>query len=278
MKRLFLAFALACSLPALAQDLKLPALSPGARLSQDFSTSTIEITYARPSVRGRVIFGDVVPYGSVWRTGANGATRIKFGEDVTLGGQPVKAGEYALYTVPGQDSWEIILNKGTGNWGSTGYDKAADVARFSVKPMAANPAVQTFTISLDNLTYKSADLTMAWDKVRVVVPVVASNEQRLAASIDKAINQPNIPYFQAANYYYETNQNLDQAYAYVSKAVEQNPKAYYQWNLKAKIAQKLGKKDDAIAAANKTIETSKQFSVDSSLVSVRSDIISTSSS
>lgn len=259
MKRLYFALLLtAASFSAsYAQDLKLPALSPGAKISQDFSTSSIDIAYSRPSMRGRKVFGDLVPYGSVWRTGANSATKIKLGEDVTIGGQAVKAGEYALYTIPGQTEWEVILNKGVGNWGNAGYNTADDVARFKVKSKMLDKTVNTFTINIGNITFSTCNLEMMWEKTKVVIPIKANNEERLNTSIDKAINNPNIPYFQAANYYFETGQNMDKAYTYVNKALEQNPKAFYMWHLKAKIAQKLGKKDEAIAAAEKSIEAAK---------------------
>jgi len=240
-----------------AQGLKLPALSPGAKISQDFSTSNIEINYSRPSMRGRVIFGDLVPYDKVWRTGANSATKIKIGEDVEIGGQNIKAGEYALYTIPGKAEWEIILNKGTGNWGAYGYSNTDDVARFKVKSKMLDKNVQTFTMSITNITYNSCRLEMEWEKTRVVIPIVAHNEERISTSIDKAINNPDIPYFQAANYYYETNQNLDKAKTYVDKSVDANPKAYYMWLLKARIEKKLGHKEDAKMAANKAIEAAK---------------------
>lgn len=240
-----------------AQDLKLPALSPTSKLTQEFSTSNIEISYSRPSMRGRKIFGELVAFGNVWRTGANSATKVKFGEDVTVGGQAVKAGEYAIYTIPGAAEWEIILNKGVGNWGNAGYDKADDVARFKITPKALDKNVQTFTINIGNITYSSCNLELMWEKTKVIIPVKANNEERLSASIDKAINNPNIPYFQAANYYFETDQNLDKAIVYVDKALEANPKAFWMWSLKARIAQKMGKKDDAINAANKAMEVAK---------------------
>lgn len=240
-----------------AQDLKLPALSPTSKLTQEFSTSNIEISYSRPSMRGRKIFGELVAFGNVWRTGANSATKIKFGEDVTVGGQAVKAGEYALYTIPGVTEWEIILNKGVGNWGNAGYDKADDVARFKIAPKALDKNVQTFTINIGNITYSSCNVELMWEKTKIIIPVKANNEERLSASIDKAINNPNIPYFQAANYYFETDQNLDKAIVYVDKALEANPKAFWMWSLKARIAQKMGKKDDAINAANKAMEVAK---------------------
>lgn len=240
-----------------AQDLKLPALSPTSKLTQEFSTSNIEISYSRPSMRGRKIFGELVAFGNVWRTGANSATKIKFGEDVTVGGQAVKAGEYALYTIPGVAEWEIILNKGVGNWGNAGYDKADDVARFKIAPKALDKNVQTFTINIGHITYSTCNIELMWEKTKITIPVKANNEERLSASIDKAINNPNIPYFQAANYYFETDQNLDKAIVYVDKALEANPKAFWMWSLKARIAQKMGKKDDAINAANKAMEVAK---------------------
>lgn len=240
-----------------AQELKLPALSPTSKLIQEFSTSSIEISYSRPSMRGRKIFGDLVPYGQVWRTGANSATKIKFGEDVILGGQEIKAGEYALYTIPDMKEWTIILNKGIGNWGQYGYDTKDDIARFKVIPKMKDGNTQTFTFTITNMTYNTCNIEMAWEKTKIILPVKSNNEERLNAAIDKAINNPSIPYFPAANYYYETNQKLDLAYSYVNKALETNPKAYYMWNLKARIAQKMGKKDEAITAAEKSIDAAK---------------------
>lgn len=263
MKKLLLSLlAIGALSTANAQGLKLPALSPGAKISQDFSTSSIEISYSRPSMRGRVIFGDLVPYDKVWRTGANSATKIKIGEDMEIGGQQIKAGEYALYTIPGKTEWEIILNKGTGNWGAYGYNTSDDVARFKVKSKMLDKNVQTFTINITSITYNSCKLEMEWEKTKVVIPIVAHNEERLNASIDKAINNPDVPYFQAANYYYETNQNLDKAKMYVDKSVDANPKAYYMWLLKARIEKKLGHKEDAKMAANKAIEVAKGTSAE----------------
>lgn len=260
MKRLSLALLIVASSFSTLQaqgPLKLPALSPTARVSQDFSTSTIDITYSRPSMRGRQIFGDVVAYNQVWRTGANGATRIKFGEDVKVAGHDVKAGEYALYTIPARDQWEVILNKGTGNWGAMGYDRKDDVARFMVKTKQLNSDVQTFTIQVSNITLNTCNIDIMWEKTKITIPVSVDNQARLLADIDNAINKPSIPYFQAASYYYETNQDLGKAMEYVNKALAQNPNAYYMYNLKARIAQKQGNKQEAIEAATQSIELAK---------------------
>ncbi len=239
-------------------QLKLPALSPTAKITQDFSISSIEISYSRPSMRGRKIFGDVVPYGKVWRTGANAATKIKIGEDMEIGGQKIKAGEYAIYTIPNKDKWEVILNNGTGNWGSDGYSKSDDVARFSVKSTATEGICQTFTIDITDITFNTCKIEMSWEKTKIALMVEAHNGEAVAANIDKAINHPpSIPYFQAANYYFETNQHLDEAAMYVNKALEQDSKAFYMWYLKARIEKKLGHKEEAIAAAKKSMETAK---------------------
>lgn len=273
MKQVLLALALFLSVADASAQLKLPALSPGAKISQDFSTSSIEITYSRPSMRGRKIFGDLVPYGNVWRTGANSATKIKFGEDVIINNTLFKAGEYALYTIPGKEDWEVIFNKGTGNWGTAGYDKADDITRFKVKARAQEKLTNTFTINIGNITFNSCNIELVWEKTKVVIPVKADNEERLNKSIDQAINNPSVPYYQAASYYFETNQNLDKAYSYVNKAVEQNPKAFYMWMLKARIAQKLGKKQDAITAAKTSMETAKGSAFEADYVSQGQKII-----
>jgi hypothetical protein len=257
MKYLSLVFLLVAGLMANAQDLKLPSLSPNAKITQSFSTSEIEISYSRPSARNRQVFGTVVPYGQVWRTGANGATKVKFGEDVVINGKSIKAGEYALYTIPNKTQWEIIFNKGVGNWGASGYSTADDIARFSVQPKTINNKIETFTINISNITFNTCNIELTWENTKVVIPVKADNEERISKSITKAIKEPTIPYYRAASYYYETGQHLDEALSFVDKAVEQNPKAFYMWYLKARIAQKMGKNDIAIDAANQAIESSK---------------------
>lgn len=247
----------ACASAVSAQELKLPVLSPTSTITQEFSTSKLEITYSRPSARGRAVFGEVVGWGEVWRTGANAATKITFGEDVSIGGKAVKAGTYALYSIPNKSQWEIILNKGVGNWGTGGYSTADDVARFTVPAQSLPSNVETFTISIGDITFNSCTINLSWERVLVSIPVKAENEARLNASIDKAINNPTIPYQQAATYYLETNQNLDKALAYAEKAIEANPKAFWLQFMKAKIAAKLGRKDVATAAANASIQLAK---------------------
>lgn len=237
-----------------AQELKLPALSPASKITQSFSTFDIEVSYSRPSMRGRKIFGDLVPFDHVWRTGANGATKLKFGENVMIAGQAVPAGEYAVYTIPGKENWEVIINKGTGNWGVSGYDKKDDVVRFMAKPSRLSTPVETFTIDIANITFNSCDIEMSWENTKIAIPVKADNEEKISTAIDKAINNPTIPYFPVAAYYFETGQNLNKAMEYVNKAIAQNPNAFWMQYLKARIAQKQNNKEVAIEAAQKAAE------------------------
>ncbi len=258
-----------------AQELKLPALSPTSTITQEFSTTKMEIVYSRPSARGRSVFGDLVPFGQVWRTGANAATKITFGEDVEIGGTTVKAGAYSFYSIPAANEWEIILNKNTGNWGAMGYDTKDDVVRFKVKPTVLPNSVETFTISVGNIKFSSCTIDLSWERTHVSVPVVANNQERIKTNIDKAINTPSIPYQQAATYYYETNQNLELALDYATKAIEKNPKAYWLFMLKARIAKNLGKTDVAREAANKTIEVAKGTPNEAEYAKYAQDLIKT---
>ena len=259
MKRFLLAALLiAASAPFIAQgQLKLPSLSPTTKIVQDFSTSNIELSYSRPSVRGRKIFGDVVAYGSPWRTGANGATKIKFGEDVEVNGNKIKAGEYVIYSIPNKESWEIIFNTGAGTFGPEGYNRENDVLRFMVKPTRMEGVCQTFTMAFTDLSYSSCKLEIMWERTRLQIPIKARNQDAIESNIDKAINHPSIPYFQVAAYYYENNTKTEIAEEYVNKALETEPKAYYMWYLKARIERRLAHYQKAIEAARKSMETAK---------------------
>jgi len=260
MKYFFLsALIIAITIAGSAQgQLKLPPLSPNAKITQEFSVSNIEISYSRPSMRGRKIFGDVVAYGKPWRTGANAPTKIKIGEDMEIGGQKVKAGEYSLYTIPNKDKWEVILNTGAKPFGPDGFPKEDDVARFKIRPTMIDGECQTFTILITDITFNTCRIEMVWERTKIVIPIVSKNTEAIETNIDKAINHPaGPPYFQVANYYYETNQQTETAKTYVDKALEQDPKAFYMWYLKARIEKRLGHKDDAVIAAKKSMELAK---------------------
>jgi translation elongation factor EF-1beta len=243
---------------ASAQGVKTPAPSPMQTIKQDFALSSIEIVYSRPNMKGRAVFGDLAPYGKMWRTGANGATKVTFGEDVNVGGVAVKAGSYALYTIPNKDEWEVILNKGINNWGVDGYQESDNVAKFKVKPMALPMNMETFTMQVANVMPASAEIHVMWEKTAIAIPVTADIDAKISKSIDNAMNADNRPYFQAASYYFETGKDLAKASVWADKAIEMNPKAFWIMHLKAKIQAKLGDKAGATATAMKSIESAKE--------------------
>lgn len=244
-----------------AQSIKTPQPSPGQTIKQDFGISSIELNYSRPGIKGRKIFGDLVPYGKVWRTGANSATRIKFTDDVTIGGQPLKAGEYAIYTVPDEKEWQIIINKGSANWG-TDYKQEDDILRVKATPVKLDQPVETFTMQFANVKSNSADLQIIWDKTMVSVPITTDVDQKVMAQIDNAMNKDNRPYFQAAMYYMETGRDLNKALTWLDKAIEQNPNAYWVYHQKANVLAKLGKKEEAKTTAQKSMELAKSANND----------------
>ncbi|OON65665.1 hypothetical protein B0919_23600 [Hymenobacter sp. CRA2] len=244
-----------CSLataPLQAQQLRLPAMSPTVHTREDFSTSYIEMVYARPSKRGRDVFGKLVPYGEVWRTGANSSTRIKFGEEVKFGGQVVPAGTYALFTIPDPKEWTIILNKDTSQWGAYDYRPELDQVRVTAKPRTSNTAMESFSMVLENLQPEAADLTIRWDKTRVSVPIVADPDARIMAQIQEAMKTDRKPYFAAAQYYYSTDKDINQAVAWLDEVIKQQP-SYYTYYWKGKMLQKANRKDEAAEAARQSL-------------------------
>ena len=239
-------------------QIRMPAPSPTQTIKQDFGLSSIELTYSRPGVKGRKIFGDLVPYGKMWRTGANGATRIKFGDDVVMGGQQVKAGEYALYTIPNENEWEIILNKGINNGGLTGYKPEEDVTRFMIKPVALSTPVESFTIEFAEVKPASTELQLKWANTAVNVPITTDIDSKVMAQINDVMNKDNKPYYQSALYYAENGKDMKQALTWFDKAIEQNPTGYYIYYQKATALAKMGRKDEAKLTAKKSMEVARQ--------------------
>ncbi len=175
MKKLSLTslFLFLCATVVFAQGPKKPAPSPHQVITQDFALSHITVDYSRPGVKGRTVFGGLVPYNKVWRTGANAVTTLDFGKDVKLEGHEVKAGKYALYTIPTENEWTIILNKDVKNWG-TEYKEADDVLRFKVSPIHVNIPIETFTINFDQLRDTSAVMYLIWDHTYVPIKITTS--------------------------------------------------------------------------------------------------------
>ena len=256
-KFFFTGAAVLMMLAADAQALKTPAPSPSQTIKQEFGITNVELTYSRPSLKGRKLYTDLAPTGKLWRTGANAATRIKFADDVQVGGADVKAGDYVIYTIPTANEWEVIINKGINNWGSDGYKQEEDVARFKVKPMTMPQPMETFTMQFANIKPNSTELHIMWDRTAVSVPISMDVDKKVMAQINNVMNKDSRPYFQSAMYYMESGKDMNQALTWFDKAIEQTPNAFWMHHQRANALAKLGKKEEARAAANKSMELAK---------------------
>ena len=233
-----------------AQALKVPAPSPAQTLKQSFALSEITVEYSRPSTKGRTIYGDLVPFGKTWRTAANGATKITFGENVTVEGMAVPAGTYALYSVPNKDSWEIMLYKDLTLGGNVAdYKATEELGRFKVKPTMLGNKVETFTINFADITPTMVNIELLWEQTRVAFSVKSDIDTKIMKNIETSLATDTRPYFQAATYYFENGKDIKKASEWVNKAVELNPKAYWIALLKAKIQMKVMDKKGALASA-----------------------------
>jgi hypothetical protein len=255
MKQILMASAIMLAAVATqAQTLKTPAPSTTQLLKQDFGLGNIELSYSRPSVKGRKIFGDVVPFGKVWRTGANQATTLTFSDEVSIGGVALKPGKYGLLTIPGATEWTFIITKDLNVTSPSAYKPENDVVRVKAAayPMPMN--VETFTVSFDDVTNTSINLAMIWEKTYVSFPITTDVDKKVMAQIDQMMKADTRPYYNAAAYYYDNNKDLAQARVWIDKAIEGNPDAYWMTLLKARIHNKMGDKAGAKAMAQKTVE------------------------
>ncbi len=233
-----------------AQGLKMPAPSPAQTLKQSFALSEITVEYSRPSAKGRAIYGDLVPFGKTWRTGANGATKITFGENVTVEGMAVPAGTYALYSIPNKDSWELMLYKDLTLGGNVAdYKATEELMRFKVKPTMLAGKVETFTVNIADIAPNMANIELLWETTRVAFSVKADIETKIMKNIETSLATDTRPYFQAATYYFENGKDIKKAAEWANKALENNPKAYWIALLKAKIQMKMMDKKGALITA-----------------------------
>lgn len=252
MKKIILACTVAMLSFAINGQIKVPQPSPKSELMQTVGLTDVTVEYSRPSARGRIIFGDLVPFGKVWRTGANANTTISFSEDVVIGGKVLKKGKYALYTIPKADNWEFIFYSDTDNWGTPDEWNDSKVAlKASGKPEMLNRAVESFTININNLDNNFANLELSWEKTLVPLKFEVSTQKTAIASIEKALSGPSAgDYFSSAQFFYQSNGDLTKALEYMNKALDLNKdKPYWYTRQKSLIQAKLGDKKGAVETA-----------------------------
>lgn len=259
MKKILLsAILLTSTVFSFGQELNTPAPSPTETIKQEFGLGQIELSYSRPGMKGRTIFGDLVPYGKIWRTGANQATTISFSDEVIIGGTKIPPGKYGLVTLPDAGEWTVIITKQLNVTGPAAYKQDQDVARVKVQPQTLPFNVETFTMLFGNIAADKCELQILWDNVYVGLPISADIDSKVTAQIKEVMENDNKPYFQAALYYIDNNKDLNQAVAWLDKAIAQNPDGFWIYYQKARAQAKLGKKQDAIATSNKSIELAKK--------------------
>jgi Protein of unknown function (DUF2911) len=203
---------------------EVPTTNSHALIQQRIAATDIEVIYNRPSVKGRVIFGKLLPWDQVWRTGSDAATKISFSTPVSLNGTPVEAGSYELFSVPGKSEWIIILQENHSQWGSYAYNQENDVARIKVKPVSLQDAVETFTISFDDVKSAAVTLNISWEKVRVPLQITVDIRETVLAQLEAALMQEGRrPYFRAAMFYFENDLDINRAAELMELAVKEKP-------------------------------------------------------
>ena len=258
MKKILLLALMSFALIANSQ-IKMPAPSTTQSISQDFGMGKIELTYSRPNIKGRSLLkenSDLAPLNKLWRLGANAATKIRFTDNVTMGGKVLDTGSYVLYAIPGKDYWEIIVNKGLNNWGTDGYKEAEDVVRFKLKSEKIATAVESFSLQFEAIQPETCELLITWGNTTVKVPISTNVKPRLRAQIEKELSADKVNpaiYQTAANFYYEWDKDLSKALLNAKKATEATPNGFWLFLLRAKIDKENGDKIAAKASAEKCI-------------------------
>lgn len=253
MKRILFTLTVIITVLSSQAQVKMPQPSPLQTITQDFGIGKIEVSYSRPGVKGRKVMGDLVPFGTMWRTGANAAATIRLSEPAFIAGKSIDTGLYAFYFIPGEKQWELIINKGSSNWGLDGYEAKDDVLRAFVDSRKIKSPVETMTFQFTDIKAQDCQLVLSWEKTEVVIPIRVDITAKLRAQIESALQTAEKkPYWQAAQFYNEYDKNLPKALENVTKAVEANSKAYWIWLYRAKIEKEMGNQEAARASATKS--------------------------
>jgi hypothetical protein len=261
MKKIIVVLAVFMSQFAVQAQIKTPQASPRAIVSQMVGLTEVELNYSRPGAKGRPVFGNLVPFGKLWRTGANENTTISFSDDVIIDGKTLKKGKYALYSVPRIESWDIIFYTTTDNWGlPQEFDEAKVALRTTVKEEALSKPVESLTINISGLDTNSAYLEIFWENSFVALKFEVPTQKTAIASIEKVLNGPSAnDYYSAANFLFQTNTDIAKSLVYVNKSLElSKDKPFWFLRLKSLIQAKQGDKSGAIETAKLSLEAAEE--------------------
>lgn len=250
------------SMTSTAQITK-PSLSPKIVTQQQVGLANFTLEYGQPNKQGRTIFGGLIPYNKLWRTGANASTKITVDTGVTLAGHPVPAGTYGLYSIPTEKEWTIILSNNSKRWGAGGYDASEDLVRFKVPSIPLEDTLETFTIHFENFNTNGGDLIIAWENTKVSIPVYVDSDKAIFEEIEAKITNATgeikaATYFDAAQFYYLKGKDLDKAVAWFDKAIELRPGAFWYVYYRAELALQLNDTKTAKAYATRCLEAAKK--------------------
>jgi hypothetical protein len=242
-------------------QIKVPQASPRGIVKQEVGLTQIEIEYSRPSARGREVFGELVSFGRLWRTGANANTIVSFSEDVVIDGKKLPKGHYGLYTIPNHNKWEVIFYNETNNWGvPAAWDETKILLKTEVNPELVDRFTETFTINVNAITNDAAIIELLWEKTSVSFKVEVPTDNAVMSNISNIMNGPSdADYFAAAQYYYQANKDANKALAWVNKAIEMKGQdAFWYLRLKALLHYRVGDKKNALEAAKKSLESAQK--------------------
>jgi len=243
-----------------------PKSSPAAQVSQEVGFTKITVDYSRPAARGRTIFGELVPYGRIWRVGANQSTKISVDSDIEVAGNTLTKGTYALYAFPEKEAWEIVFHKNTSHWGDgrKNYNPEEDAFRVTINPKVTETHQENFLISFDNITHDSCQMIWHWAKTKVVIPISVNTRLVMEQKIEKAL-QPGPSaqtYYEVARYYVEQKTNYEKALNYLNKAITLGGDTYYFHRVKSLAQAALGQHSAAIISAKKSLKIAESLGKD----------------
>ena len=248
-----LVFLLACAITHAFGQIATPAPSPLCKLEQKLGLGTITVEYSRPGKKDRIVFGDLIPFGKTWRTGANAATKISFSDDTKFGGVSVPKGTYALFSIPGESSWDVMLYSDPNVSGvPQDYDMKKEVAHIKVTPELIPYTMETFLIDINDIRNESATLNLIWETTLVPIKLQFDTDSKVMSSIDKVMAGPSSnDYYNAARYFYDSHKDINKAYEWAHKSNDLAP-TFWKLRLEALILAQMGKKEEAIAIAQKS--------------------------